>query len=80
MDSIASLRTTLINVLSQRASPQAEQELFEELIALKSTLVRIFNVGPRRPQEQRDVESGEDPSLSKLVPLTYRLVIKAKSS
>jgi nuclear pore complex protein Nup205 len=49
----------LSNATSPRASSQVEQELFEELVALKPLLVKILDFGPRRPEEQKDIESGE---------------------
>jgi hypothetical protein len=58
MASITRLRTTTLTAFSPRSSAQAEQELFEELIVCGPLLAKIFNVGPRSPNEQREVETG----------------------
>jgi hypothetical protein len=59
MESTSRLRTILSNATSPRASSQVEQELFEELVALKPLLVKILDFGPRRPEEQKEIESGK---------------------
>ncbi|KAJ7620549.1 nucleoporin Nup186/Nup192/Nup205 [Mycena polygramma] len=59
MESIARLRVVLLNALSGRGVQHGEQELFDELMVHKSCLVNLFDVGPRNPQEQRELESGK---------------------
>lgn len=59
MTSLADLKTTLYSALSSGGDVAAEQELYEDLMAHKPTLVNVFNVGPRNPQEQKEIESGE---------------------
>ncbi|KAJ7619541.1 nucleoporin Nup186/Nup192/Nup205 [Roridomyces roridus] len=58
MESIGRLRVVLLNAIT-RGIHNAEQELFDELIAHKSCLLKLFDVGPRNPQEQRELESGK---------------------
>ncbi|KAI0075076.1 hypothetical protein K474DRAFT_1600404 [Panus rudis PR-1116 ss-1] len=59
MTSLADLKTTLYSALSSGGDVAAEQELYEDLMAHKPTLVNVFNVGPRNPQEQKEIESGK---------------------
>jgi nuclear pore complex protein Nup205 len=58
MEAISHLRATLLASLSGRAGPHGEQELFEELMVCQSSLLSLFNVGPRSQAEQREVEAG----------------------
>lgn len=58
MESISSLRTTLLAALSASDRQEGVQELFDELAANKPRLLNVFQFGPRNPQEQREVESG----------------------
>ena len=59
MELISRLRELLLGIVSSQPSAQEEQAIFEALIVLKPVLVRVLDVGPRRPQEQREIESGE---------------------
>ncbi|PPQ70405.1 hypothetical protein CVT25_000888 [Psilocybe cyanescens] len=59
MDSIHRLRETLFKALSPHETFQDEQELFDELMVQKPRLANLFDVGPRNPQEQRDIETGK---------------------
>lgn len=58
MESISSLRTTLLAALSDVDGQEGVQELFDELAANKPRLLNVFQFGPRNPQEQREVETG----------------------
>lgn len=58
MNSIHRLREALFKVLST-PEHHGEQELFDELMVQKSRLLKLFDVGPRNPQEQREIESGK---------------------
>jgi nuclear pore complex protein Nup205 len=60
MESCARLRAVLVATLnaSVRGSHQGEQELFDELAAHRTTLRRLFDIGPRNPAEQKELESG----------------------
>ncbi|KAI0351635.1 hypothetical protein OH77DRAFT_1429461 [Trametes cingulata] len=59
MASVARLRAILQSAFSSRGLPHGEQEFFEELMAHKPQLVNLYDVGPRNPQEQRELESGK---------------------
>ncbi|KAJ7145837.1 nucleoporin Nup186/Nup192/Nup205 [Mycena epipterygia] len=59
MESIGRLRVVLLNAISGRGIHNGEQELFDELMVHKSSLVNLFDVGARNPQEQRELESGK---------------------
>ncbi|KAJ6619045.1 nucleoporin Nup186/Nup192/Nup205 [Mycena sp. CBHHK59/15] len=59
MESIVRLRVVLLNAISGRGIHHGEQELFDELMVHKSTLLNLFDVGARNPQEQRELESGK---------------------
>ena len=58
MSSVARLRAILSSAFSSRGLPNGEQEFFEELMGHKPQLVSLYDVGPRNPQEQRELESG----------------------
>ena len=58
MASVSRLREVLSAAFSLRGLPNGEQEFFEELIAHRPQLVNLYDVGPRSPQEQRELESG----------------------
>ena len=59
MDSISSLRSILITALSTSGIQEGgEQELFDELTLSKTRLLKVFDYGPRSPQEQRELDQG----------------------
>jgi len=58
MNTIHRLREALLKALSPQESRNDEQELFDELMVQKSRLIKLFDVGPRNAQEQREIESG----------------------
>lgn len=58
MESIGRLRLVLLNAIGGRGLQHGEQELFDELMVHKSSLLNLFDVGGRNPQEQRELESG----------------------
>ncbi len=58
MSSVSRLRAILSSAFSSRGLPNGEQEFFEELMAHKPQLVSLYDVGPRNPQEQRELEAG----------------------
>ena len=59
MASVSRLRAILQSAFSPRGLPNGEQEFFEELMAHRPQLVDLYDVGPRNPQEQRELESGQ---------------------
>ncbi|KAF8970600.1 nucleoporin Nup186/Nup192/Nup205 [Flammula alnicola] len=59
MNSIHRLREALLRALSSQDSQHDEQELFDELMVQKPRLLKLFDVGPRNAQEQREIESGK---------------------
>ncbi|KAJ8507202.1 hypothetical protein ONZ45_g10419 [Pleurotus djamor] len=59
MESISRLREALVHVLNGRVVPHGEQEIFDELIVHKSRLLNLYDVGPRNPQQQKELESGK---------------------
>ncbi|KAJ7128145.1 nucleoporin Nup186/Nup192/Nup205 [Mycena crocata] len=59
MESIGRLRSALLNVIGGRGLQNGERELFDELMVHKSSLLNLFDVGSRNPQEQRELESGK---------------------
>ncbi|KAI0651312.1 nucleoporin Nup186/Nup192/Nup205 [Trametes meyenii] len=59
MASVSRLRAVLQSAFSSRGLPNGEQEFFEELMAHRPQLLNLFDVGPRNPQEQRELESGK---------------------
>ncbi|EIN05826.1 hypothetical protein PUNSTDRAFT_137309 [Punctularia strigosozonata HHB-11173 SS5] len=61
MESCARLRAVLLAALNAnaRGSHHGEQELFDELAAHRTALRRLFQIGPRSPAEQRELESGK---------------------
>ena len=58
MSSVSRFRAVLSSAFSSRGLPNGEQEFFEELMAHRPQLVNLYDVGPRNPQEQRELESG----------------------
>ena len=58
MESISRLRTILLTSLGSRGAQHGEQGLFDELMVHQPCLLKLFDVGPRNPQEQREIESG----------------------
>ncbi|KAI0324921.1 hypothetical protein GY45DRAFT_1331027 [Cubamyces sp. BRFM 1775] len=59
MASVSRLRAILQSAFGPRGLPNGEQELFEQLMAHRPQLVDLYDVGPRNPQEQRELESGK---------------------
>ncbi|KAF8188670.1 nucleoporin Nup186/Nup192/Nup205 [Pholiota molesta] len=59
MNTIHRLKESLVRALTYQESPDEEQELFDQLMVQKPHLLRLFDVGPRNPQEQREIESGK---------------------
>jgi len=59
MNSIHRLREILSRALTSREICRNEQDLFDELIVQKSRLLKLFEVGPRNSQEQREIETGK---------------------
>ncbi|KAF8064189.1 nucleoporin Nup186/Nup192/Nup205 [Lyophyllum atratum] len=57
MESLSRLREILVRVLESGVVPHGEQELFDELMVQQPRLLRLLNVGPRNPQEQKEIES-----------------------
>jgi len=66
METISRLRSALLNALGGGGSQHAEQEVFDELMVHKARLVKVFDVGIRNVDHQKEMESG--PSLSFLIP------------
>jgi hypothetical protein len=58
MESISQLHAAVLSAFGSRGMPQGEQKLFDELMAHKTCLLNIFDVGPRNAHEQREIESG----------------------
>lgn len=58
MESISRLRTIILTSLGSRGAHHGEQELFDELLVHQERLLKLFDVGLRNSQEQREVESG----------------------
>lgn len=59
MDTIHRLRVALVNAFTSHGQHHSQQELFDELMVHKSRLSKVFDVGNRNPQEQKEIESGE---------------------
>ncbi|TFY64741.1 hypothetical protein EVJ58_g2418 [Rhodofomes roseus] len=59
MASVTQLRTLLLSAFSPRGLQNGEQEFFEELMAHKPLLTNLYDIGPRNPQEQRELETGK---------------------
>ncbi|KAF7966977.1 hypothetical protein HWV62_36310 [Athelia sp. TMB] len=59
MESVSRLRTILLTSLGARGAQHGEQELFDELMVHQQCLQKLFDVGPRSAQEQREIESGK---------------------
>jgi hypothetical protein len=58
MNTIHRLREVLSRVLASPDTSHNGQELFDELMVQKARLLKLFDVGLRNPQEQREIESG----------------------
>lgn len=58
METISRLRSALLNALGGGGSQYAEQEVFEELRAHRTRLRKVFDVGIRNSEHQREIESG----------------------
>jgi nuclear pore complex protein Nup205 len=58
MASLSRLRTALLAALNPAGFQNAEQELFDQLVSHTQQLLNLGDVGPRNPQEQRELESG----------------------
>ena len=59
MNSIHRLREVLSRALTSPEICRNEQDLFDELMVQKSRLLKLFEVGPRNSQEQREIETGK---------------------
>ncbi|KAJ8075003.1 hypothetical protein PM082_019330 [Marasmius tenuissimus] len=59
METISRLRSALLNALGGGGSQYAEQEVFDELMVHKACLVKVFDVGIRNSEHQREIESGK---------------------
>ncbi|KAH9948497.1 nucleoporin Nup186/Nup192/Nup205 [Amylocystis lapponica] len=59
MASVSQLRAVLLSAFSARGLLNGEQEFFQELMAHKPHLAKLYDVGPRNAQEQRELESGK---------------------
>ena len=59
MDSVSNLRSILVAALSSAGVRDGEQELFDELAVNETRLLKVFDFGPRNPQEQKEIESGK---------------------
>jgi len=60
MESILRLRSTLLTALGSRGVQHGDQELFgvDKLMVHQQRLLKLFDVGPRSSQEQREIKSG----------------------
>ncbi|KAF9477995.1 hypothetical protein BDN70DRAFT_880524 [Pholiota conissans] len=59
MNTIHHLKESIVRALTASESPDEEQALFDQLMVQKPHLLKLFDVGPRNPQEQREIESGK---------------------
>ncbi|KDQ54533.1 hypothetical protein JAAARDRAFT_38210 [Jaapia argillacea MUCL 33604] len=59
MESVARLRAILHNIINAQGSVHGEQELFTLLNDFQPLLAKVFDVGPRSAQEQKELESGK---------------------
>lgn len=65
METISRLRALLLESFGANARQATQHEIFEELMVHKQRLLKVLDVGPRDPQELREIESGANlPSLS----------------
>lgn len=55
MESIFRLRSCILNAIGNHGS---QQELFDELRIHRPQLLKLFDVGKKDAQEQREIESG----------------------
>ena len=58
LSTIHRLRDVLSRVLASPDDSINDQELFDELMVQKVRLLKVFDVGPRNSQEQKEIESG----------------------
>lgn len=59
MASLSRLRAILLSTLNSPNNEDGHQEFFEQLMLNRAQLVKLYDIGPRSSQEQREVESGE---------------------
>ncbi|KAL0579383.1 hypothetical protein V5O48_002608 [Marasmius crinis-equi] len=59
METISRLRSALVNALGSGGSQYAEQEVFDELMVHKARLGKVFDVGIRNVEHQKEIESGK---------------------
>ena len=59
MDTMHRLRDVLSRALASPDDSHNAQELFDQLMVQKGLLLKLFDVGPRSPKEQREIESGK---------------------
>jgi nuclear pore complex protein Nup205 len=59
MNAIHRLRDVLQRVLASPDASHNAQGLFDELMVQKAQLLKLFDVGPRSTQEQKEIESGK---------------------
>ncbi|KAK0463078.1 nucleoporin Nup186/Nup192/Nup205, partial [Desarmillaria tabescens] len=59
MESISRLRQALFDTLSGKKAVHGVQALLDELMVAKPRLLKLFDVGTRNQQEQREIESGK---------------------
>lgn len=59
MASTSRLRAILLSNLNNPGSQDDHQQFFQTLMSHRGQLVDLYDVGPRSPQEQREVEAGE---------------------
>lgn len=58
MESISRLRQALFDTFSGKQVANGGQALLDELMVAKPRLLKLFDVGARNQQEQREIESG----------------------
>ncbi|PBK92623.1 hypothetical protein ARMGADRAFT_1165701 [Armillaria gallica] len=59
MESISRLRQALFDTFSGKQVANGGQALLDELMVAKPRLLKLFDVGARNQQEQREIESGK---------------------
>ncbi|KAK0437028.1 hypothetical protein EV421DRAFT_1829501 [Armillaria borealis] len=59
MESISRLRQALFDTFSGKQVTNGGQALLDELMVAKPRLLKLFDVGARNQQEQREIESGK---------------------
>lgn len=58
MESVARLRSVIVEALGSQGQQTIQQELFDELMIHRPRLLKVFDVGSRDAQQQREIESG----------------------